>query len=294
MDKDNEMDIIKQLKQSKEIVKNPSLFRKKKKSKKNKEFIDNQVKNVFEFQGSGLIDSEIEYAKKCYDGYKDKYNINSPSDLKLLETIVFWETLELRIKNDIKSSFDKLSKVSDSGYDVGVGLSDLLSSDAVENLKKINDLIVRLKKDLGLLYEKKKEDDYTILEKMQKKVAEWAKANVESRTYICDHCSGMNILYVNPEYWDKTAHKHPYFKGKTLFNEELIKLLIKSDNVKSKIDELKASKDVKELISDLLITPEKIAKILETSPDYANWLVTKGWVKLPNYKAIKDSIERAD
>lgn len=251
-------------------------------------FIENNgVKKVkSNFRGEALLEEEIEEATNRYEEYRDNYNITSISDLQLLETLVYWEIMELRFKKAISESFKSAQEIVDEGLEIEVGT--VIDKDTTKAFKDSTDMIMKMKEKIGLLKEKKTEDDYTTFEKMQKKVDIWAKTNVSERTWVCKHCSGMNVLYVNPEYWNKEASKHPHYKGKVLFNEEVIRLNLKAENLKDKLGTLK--EDLRDEILDCLVTQESVGKILESSPDYTNWLIKKGWVVLDSYKEITKEI----
>ena len=244
--------------------------------------------DIFAFRGDGLMDKEKKYAEQCYESYKEKYNISAPSDLKLLETLVYWETMELRLKEAMKTAFKQIEEVAEDGMDINV--TDVISKDANTAFKNATDMVVKLKKDLGLLYEKTKEEEFTTLQKVTKKVLEWGKTNIAERTFICRHCAGQNVLWVNPSYFEKEVSKHPHFKGKVLFNKEMIKLYLKGKKLKEKLSDL--PEQLKNEILGCIIDEENIAEMLETSPDYTNWLIAKGWVQMEEYEEIKNEAEK--
>jgi len=256
-------------------------IKKEEESKELDQLIDNQGKDLMEFRGAGVLKAEYRLALDIFNKYKESYNIKSISDIRLLETLVYWEVIEHRIKIQIMEGYDLMSKVK-SAEDEFSSPGSFLDSETSKQLKEVTDTIVKLKTQLGLLYEKKKEDDYTILEKTKAKVEEWAKRNIEARTYTCPKCSQMNILNVNPEYWNRNPSKHPFFRGKVLFNAEIIKKYKATQILIEHLKNVNIDQETLNLINDIMITKNSVAQILETSDDYADWLVTKGWVDIEN------------
>ena len=198
----------------------------------------------YTFTGAGLTKEERKKAKKRFYDYKDRYSIESISDLPLLENLVFREALQERIQ--IK--MEELSKndIAKSANIIPVHILNSLN----ENL----DQILILKEKLGLFEKKEENDAFKALEILEKKFKIWLEENSGSRTLICPFCSKPIMLLIKTDAWE--ALKHPFFKDKMLFNKEAWKLY-------------KSGK----------ITKLELAKILQgeeiTSEDYITWLESK-------------------
>lgn len=123
----------------------------------------------------------------------------------------------------------------------------------VEIMHKNSDVILKLKNSLGLFKDKTKEDGYDALDHLKRRFKVWLTQNQASRTLVCGHCGKMLLLRIRTEAWE--AQKHPFFSDKILGNPHLIALYQRN-----------------------IITKEDVAKVLETSPDYVDWLVTR-WGK---------------
>jgi len=120
----------------------------------------------------------------------------------------------------------------------------------VEIMHKNSDVIVKLKNTLGLFAEREKKTEYDVLAHMKRRFKVWLNENQASRTLACPHCGKMMMLKLKTEAWE--AMKHPFFRDKVLYNYHLIKLYQESK-----------------------ITRDDVSKVLECSPDYVDWVITK-------------------
>jgi DNA-directed RNA polymerase subunit RPC12/RpoP len=136
------------------------------------------------------------------------------------------------------------------------------SSKDIETLHRNITAIVELKQLLNFS-RPKEHSEYQILETLKKKFKVWRDENQGTRTLSCPHCGLMIMLKIRTDKWD--AQKHPFFKDRILFNKHLVKLYV-----------------------DKIITSSDVAKILDTSTDYINWLVEK-WEKNPIYEKLQEN-----
>ena len=58
--------------------------------------------NKYRFHGEGLEPNEKKIAKKLFDDYRKNYSIDTLSDLQLLESLVYRETIQIRYKKKIE------------------------------------------------------------------------------------------------------------------------------------------------------------------------------------------------
>ena len=107
-------------------------------------------------------------------------------------------------------------------------------------------------------------DAYQIWDTLKKKMKRWREENQGSRTFWCPHCVKPILLRIRSEAWE--TQKHPFFIDRFLANKHLMYLY--------KIGRLEK---------------EDIAKVLETSVDYIEWLLEKVFSK--NFRRPKELIE---
>jgi len=195
----------------------------------------------YRFSGTGLNKDEKKLAKKLFDGYKKNYSIDTLSDLQLLESLVYRETIQIRYKK----------KIEDLSKSKTVKATDIIPRNVLSSLDDNETHILTLKEKLGLFSDKKEDSDaFKYLEILKKKFKIWLKENQASRTLICPHCSKMIMLKIRTEAWE--AQKHSMFRDRILCNDHLVKLFM-----------------------DKKITADDCAKVLGTSKDYIQWLISK-------------------
>jgi len=185
-----------------------------------------------------LDKKEKKLAKKFQKKYLEDYTIENISDINTLKQLIYLEVLNLRLQETINAK----SKAKEY-------ISDKLIKSIHDNIKEISNLkdrlgLSKIKDDLN------KSDAYKALDTLKKKFKVWREKNQGSRTAICPHCGKMILFKIRTDKYD--AQKHPFFKDRILHNTHLIKLL-----------------------SQGKITKEDIALILETSPHYVDWLLSK-------------------
>lgn len=147
---------------------------------------------------------------------------------------------------------DEMNKVHKEDNAIPLNMLEALQT----NLSTIE----KLKEQLGLI--KADKDDRNAFDVLKDKFKRWRHENQGSRSMVCPHCSKMIMLKIRPEIWE--AQAHPFFKDRLLTNEHLITLL-KSNT----------------------ITREDVSKILGTSTDYVDWMLSK--LSAP----VKDSLEES-
>ena len=210
---------------------------------------------------TGFGRNETKWAKKRFQSYVDSYEIDTFSDLQVLEELVFVETLNERTKKQLN-----LLRVNNQGSVEHEKIPAEMRKSISTNL----DTIVKLKDKLKLFREKEeleKIDPYEDFKVLEKKFKVWRNENQATRQCVCQHCGKMTMLKIKTDVWE--SQKHPFFKDRILFNEHLIKLYLEGT-----------------------ITKEDVGKIFETSQFYANWLVDKAWVTNPKHKEIKEEIDK--
>lgn len=205
----------------------------------------------YEFSGSGLAGSEKKWAEERFKDYRNRYHIESLSDLQLLEELVFREALQERYKKKV----GKLSKEKpDTSGDKPKVKTEVIPTHIIRAMDENLERMMMIKEKLGLFEEKKGEDPFKYIQDLKKKFKIWREENQGSRTVTCPHCSKMILFKIRTEAWE--AQKHPYFKDKVLANRHLWKLY----------------KEGK-------ITKEDIGQILGCSTDYIDWLERKIYLR---------------
>ena len=184
----------------------------------------------------GLTPTEEKIAIKLYKDYNSNYNIDKFSDSEDLKTLIYNEILKMRIQS-------QLVKLENKG--------DFPPFKTIESLTKLEDKTLQLKSKLGLSDDKSKEDPLSFLLNLFKKFLFWKEQNLDGRDVTCCWCGKKIFLNIRTDKYD--AKKHPYFRGKILANDALW-------------DVFKSEKP---------LTKEDMARILNTSPDYIDWLEEK-------------------
>lgn len=192
-----------------------------------------------EFKSLGLSRSEQYYANKRFTQYKEKYHIDSYSDLQMLSELVFREILQERCKTKI-GTIDKSKNVKDRKV---IPVATMRALD--DNL----DRMLLLREKLGLFTKEEKSDPYEHLISLEKKFEKHREENAGDYSCPCPLCKEM--IFFTFKVKDYDASKHPFYKGKFLSNDELWKLY-----------------------KEGILTKENLAKIYQTSTDYIDWLET--------------------
>ena len=195
--------------------------------------------NKYRFQGEGLEKTEKKTAKKLFDGYKKNYSIDSLSDLQLLESLVYRETIQIRYKN-------KIAKISESKT---IEKENIIPKNLLNALNDNLTQILILKEKLGLFSEDKK-DEYKAFEVLEKKFDIYKDEHIEEFDIDCPFCAKKFFLNRRTDKYQPS--KLVLFKDKVLCNSTLWKIY-------------KENK----------ITKEEFAEILNVSEDYIDWLEEK-------------------
>ena len=213
--------------------------------KKSDEYILDKALEILEKEKSGVDMTsmfsdrkEIKRARILLDKYLTDYTIESVSDKNTLKEVIYLEIVQQRLQEKLNEYYSKDSKA------VPIQL--------VEIVHKNSEAILKLKASLGLNKEKDQRSSIDVLSMMKVRFKQWLKQNQASRTLLCPHekCGQMIMLKMKTDVWE--AQKHPFFKDRILGNVHLVKLYL-----------------------DKIITKDDVAKILETSNDYIDWLVDK-------------------
>ncbi len=196
--------------------------------------------DIYEFQGVGLKGrgKEKQDAKERFNNYRKKYHFDSISDLQLLEELVYRESLQERYKKKILAIANKKEVKEENVVPTYV----LRALD--ENLSKQ----LEIKDKLGL-FDTNKNDEYKAFEILEKKFEIWKEEHIEERKIVCPFCKEIFFLNIRTDKYIPSKLK--LFKNKVLCNEELWKLYKEEGK----------------------ITKDDMAKILNVSPDYIDWLV---------------------
>ncbi len=222
--------------------------------KRSEEYILDKARELLEKEKSGIDmvsmftnRKEIKRARILLEKYLEDYTIESISDKNTLKEVIYLEIVQQRLQEKLNEYYDKDSKA------VPIQL--------VETIHKNSEAILKLKSSLGLNKEKEQRSSIDVLSTMKIRFKQWLKQNQASRTLLCPHeeCGKMIMLKMKTEEWE--AQKHPFFKDRVLGNVHLVKLYL-----------------------DKVITKDDVAKVLEASKDYVDWLVDK-WQLSPEKPA---------
>lgn len=194
-------------------------------------------------------EDEKEKAEKRLEEYKAKYHIEDFGEIEELKHLVYLEILHERTQRKIAEIY-KLGDIKEI-------------NSLTKTLLDIENNISSLRKNLGILEEKKDDSAYEYVQKLKKKFKRWLEEEQASRHIICPHCSKQILLKIRTDAWE--ARKHPFFKDRILYNEHLLRLYLAG-----------------------IISAEDIGLIfgITKEPDYINWLIEK-WVSRPDYERLK-------
>jgi DNA-directed RNA polymerase subunit RPC12/RpoP len=177
-------------------------------------------------------------AKALVRKYLDDYTPETISDINTLRSILFLEVLNGRLQ-------DELNKAKEAQSDMNLR--------TVETIHKNLNQILVLKDSLGLTKDKKEGNAKSVDQKirlMRKQFQVWMENNQASRDAVCPYCGQHFLLRIRMEHWE--AQKHPFFKDRILYNKPLVDLCLNN-----------------------IITKDKLAEILDCSPDYIDWVIDK-------------------
>ena len=192
----------------------------------------------YKFKCSGLSDDEYKVARNLFEQYRENYHIESFSDLRLLEELVYRETRQEYFKNQ-KQLYANTQSAKNKKK-----LFNLFDDAMNNNLEQI----FKLKKKLKLYRDEQSgEDPMRPMKILLKKFEIWKSQNQAACTRVCPHCSRMLMFVIKPEVWEQ--EKYAYFKDKLLYIEPMWKLW-----------------------RDNKITKEDLAKILGLTTNYIDWI----------------------
>jgi len=186
--------------------------------------------------------------------YLKDYSFEYASDKAVLKELIYLEVINLRIQTMLNEFYTDSKAVP-------VQMLDGLHKNTVQ--------ITTLRETLGLVKDGKEEAQtgLTTIDVLKKKFKKWREENQGSRTLVCPECSKMVMLKIRTESWE--ACKHPFFRDRFLTNDHLIHMF-------------QIGK----------ITKEDVAKVLGTSPDYVDWIISKIYQPNPvNPLAISNDLD---
>lgn len=182
------------------------------------------------------LKDERKLAKVLLEKYLRDYDIESISDCNTLEEIIFLEVIQLRLQDKMNEEY--------------AGDVKAVPFDTLDVLHKNSEAITDLKATLGL-NKTGKGSSYDAFESVKKRFKVWRSQNQGSRTMKCPHCLKPMLLKIRTEAWE--AQEHPFFEDTILYNKALFG----------------------QLGNKILIDRDFIASVLNVSPDYVDFILTK-------------------
>ena len=174
--------------------------------------------------GNWLHQEEANEAFQLFNNYKQGYHLETISDLELLKKLVYCEIVVRRIEKVLNENPNKVQ------------------TQALRAFNELLNQILTIRTSLGLI-KNKAEGIFEYIELLKKKAKLWKQANPNIPYLPCPYCK--NALYIKlKDIHFYEAIKHPMFKDKILWSEELL-----------------------DLIKEKKITFEEGAKVLKTSID---------------------------
>jgi DNA-directed RNA polymerase subunit RPC12/RpoP len=199
------------------------------------------VEGLVDINSQLINDDEKKLAKSLLKKYLDDFVPESTSDINILGNIIFLEVVTLRLQSE-------LNKRHNEEKDIPLKMIELLHKNLSETMS--------LKESLGITKKTKDESENSVAKKIasiRSQFKVWSEQNQASRTICCPYCGQMVLLKMDCSHYD--SQKHPFFKDRILGNTHLIDMYQKQR-----------------------ITKEDVAKVLEVSPDYIDWLLKKKFI----------------
>ena len=193
-------------------------------------------------------DNEKKLAKDLAKTYLTEFTPKSISDNNNLKSVIYLEVLQYRLQ----SVMNDLTAQGSSA--IPLNLVDSIH----KNLKEIS----LNKERLGLIGKEKEQqesDGFKILQNVKEKFKVWMENNQGTRSLVCPDCGKMVMLKIRMDKW--IPQKHPFFKDRFLANKHLMQLYLQKK-----------------------LTKEDISLVLESSPDYIDWLIETLWMTDPDYR----------
>jgi hypothetical protein len=198
------------------------------------------------FTGSGLNTKEVEKGGIRYQEYLKNYpQLNKPSNLMLLEELVWLECLQERFKEQVGVIIKPTT--GPDGQTKIESVPKNLQESIANNLEQI----INLKTKLGLFDDKETSDAFKFLEAMFNKATAYRKANPLQFKTTCLHCGKYNFLKRRTDKFEE--YKSPFY----------------ADDKVLKNDELHAC------WKEGILPIERYAKAMGVSTDYILWLEEK-------------------
>jgi len=191
---------------------------------------------------------ESKLAKELLKRYLEEFVPKTISDKNNLKSVIYLEVLQKRLQ-------DVMNELTAQGANaIPLNLVDSIH-------KNLKELAIN-KERLGLIGKEREDvlnDGYKSLQELKEKFKVWRSENQGSRTLVCPHCGKMTLLKIRMDKW--IAEQHPFFKDRFLANKHLMRLYITEK-----------------------LTKEDIALVLNSSPDYIDWLIETLWMTDPEYR----------
>jgi len=187
-------------------------------------------------------------AKDLAKTYLTEFTPKTISDKNNLKSVIYLEVLQYRLQ----SVMNELT--AQGATAIPLNLVDSIH----KNLKEI----ANNKERLGLIgkeKEQKESDGFRTLQSVKEKFKVWMDDNQGSRSLVCPSCGDMVMLKIRMDKW--IPQKHPFFKDRFLANKKLMQLYLQKR-----------------------LTKEEIAEVLNSSPDYIDWLIETLWMTDPEYR----------
>lgn len=200
------------------------------------------MKFKYKFKGEGLQTAERRVAEKQFKEYQNVYHIEDISQCTLIEEKLYIQAQVTRIKK-------KIAQLNNSK---SVKESNIIPDNLTKPLNSYLEQIIKIDEKLGLFQDRKKEENfYDWIQTTSKKAKKYREEFPDRFKTTCAFCG--KVYFLNRE----TEHYVPstkWFDDKVLINKPLLELYKKKR-----------------------ITAKEFADVMETSPDYPDWLISKGF-----------------
>lgn len=213
---------------------------------------DKKEKDILDVSSLFEDKQEKKEAERLLNKYMSNFSITTISDKNILTMLIFLEIMQNRFMKDANAEHKKTGSTPNS-----------ITESIHKNIKEI----LSLKNQLGILKAKTADGAAEAIDILINKYKIWCEENQACREFVCPDCGQMTLLKIKIDQYD--ASLHPFFQDRILFNEEIVKLFLEGK-----------------------ITALNVARILDCSVFYIDWVINKLWPTNPRYNAMKEKIEK--
>jgi hypothetical protein len=186
-------------------------------------------------------EEEKKFAESLHAQYLEEYGVETSADKDTLQHLISLSVIRERIKKDMNKSYSEKDGA--------------INTRMLETFNAVSEQIIETKESLGMTKkeaEKNQSDGVRAIEQMKLRFHAWINKaeNKANFTVKCPCCSKFFLIRKRLDKMNEETMEHPWFIfGGILFNKHLFQML-----------------------SENKISREDVAKVLNASEDYIDWI----------------------